>query len=73
MTAEALIDELNKEKIWDKPIVTQVVPFKVFYPAEEYHKDYFARHPESAYCQQVITPKLIKLQQKFFSKLKSAP
>ncbi len=72
-TAEALIDELNKEKIWDNPIVTQVVPFKVFYSAEEYHKDYFARHPESAYCQQVITPKLVKLQQKFFSKLKPAP
>ena len=70
-TAEAVIDELNKEGIWDKPIVTQVVSFKVFYKAEEYHKDYYKRHPESAYCQQVITPKIAKLHQRFFSKLKT--
>jgi peptide-methionine (S)-S-oxide reductase len=69
-TAEAIIAELNKEGIWDKPIVTQVVPFKVFYKAEDYHKDYYAKHPESAYCQQVITPKIVKLQQRYFSKLK---
>jgi peptide-methionine (S)-S-oxide reductase len=69
-TAEALIAELGKEGIWDKPIVTQVVPFKVFYKAEDYHKDYYAKHPESAYCQQVITPKIVKLQQRYFSKLK---
>ena len=69
-TAESVIDELNKEGIWDKPIVTQVVPFKAFYKAEDYHKDYYAKHPESAYCQQVITPKIVKLQQRYFSKLK---
>jgi peptide-methionine (S)-S-oxide reductase len=70
-TAEALIDELNKEEIWDKPILTKVVPFKVFYEAEEYHKDYYRQHPESAYCQQVITPKIVKLQQRFLGKLKA--
>ena len=69
-TAESVIAELNKEGIWDKPIVTQVVPFKTFYKAEDYHKDYYAKHPESAYCQQVITPKIVKLQQRYFSKLK---
>ena len=69
-TAEAVIAELNKEGIWDKPIVTQIVPFKVFHNAEEYHKDYYAKHPESAYCQQVITPKIAKLQQRYYSKLK---
>ena len=69
-TAESVIDELNKEGIWDKPIVTQVVPFTAFYKAEDYHKDYYAKHPESAYCQQVITPKIVKLQQRYFSKLK---
>jgi peptide-methionine (S)-S-oxide reductase len=68
-TAEAVIAELNKEGIWDKPIVTQVMPFKVFYKAEDYHKDYYAKHPESAYCQQVITPKITKLQQRYYSKL----
>jgi peptide-methionine (S)-S-oxide reductase len=71
-TAEAVIDELNKEGIWDKPIVTRIMPATAFYRAEDYHKDYYARHPESAYCQQVITPKLVKLQQRYFSKLKPA-
>ena len=69
-TAVALIDELNKEDIWDKPIVTRVTPAGTFYEAEEYHKDYYAKHPESTYCQQVITPKIIKLQQRYYSKLK---
>ena len=69
--AEAMIDELNKEGIWEKPIVTKVEPFKTFYKAEDYHKDYYKRHPESAYCQQVITPKIAKLQQRYFNKLKA--
>jgi len=69
-TAEAMIAELTKEGIWDKPIVTKLEPYKKFYNAEEYHKDYFKRHPESAYCQQVITPKIAKLQEHYFSKLK---
>ena len=69
-TAEAVIDELDSEGIWDKPIVTQVVPFKVFYKAEDYHKDYYAKHPESSYCQQVITPKIAKLQEHYLGKLK---
>jgi peptide-methionine (S)-S-oxide reductase len=71
-TAMALVDELNKEGIWDKPIVTRVVPAQTFYKAETYHKDYYTKHPESAYCQQVITPKIMKLQQRYYSKLKPA-
>ena len=70
-TAEALIEELTKEAIWDKSIVTQILPVGKFYKAEDYHKDYYNRHRESAYCQQVITPKLIKLQQRFLTKLKA--
>jgi peptide-methionine (S)-S-oxide reductase len=69
-TATALIDELAKEGIWDNPIVTKVLPAKMFYKAETYHWDYYAKHPESAYCQQVIAPKIVKLQQKYYSKLK---
>jgi len=65
-----LIDELTEEQIWDKPIVTKVVPAKTFYKAEIYHKDYYAKHPENAYCQQIITPKIAKLQQKYYTKLK---
>jgi peptide-methionine (S)-S-oxide reductase len=69
-TAETVIAELNREGVWDKPIVTQLVPFKFFYNAEAYHKDYYAKHPESTYCQQVITPKIAKLQQRYYNKLK---
>ena len=69
-TAEKIIKELNKEEIWDSPIVTRVEPFKVFYNAETYHKDYYKKHPQQAYCQAVITPKLVKLQQRFLGKLK---
>ena len=68
--ATALIDELNNENVWGKPVVTKVLPAKTFYKAEDYHKDYFAKHPESAYCQQVITPKIAKLQMHYISKLK---
>jgi peptide-methionine (S)-S-oxide reductase len=70
VTAEKVIAELNEEGIWDAPIITQVEPFKAFYVAETYHKDYYKRHPNQPYCQQVITPKLAKLQQRFLGKLK---
>ena len=69
--AEKTIDALNREGVFDSPIVTQVVQFKAFYKAEEYHKNYYKRHRDSAYCQQVITPKIVKLQQRFLTKLKA--
>lgn len=69
-TAEKVIAELEQEGIWDAPIVTQVEPLRVFYRAETYHKDYYKKHPNQPYCQQVITPKLIKLQKRFLGKLK---
>lgn len=53
------------QKLWPDPIVTQIVPLEAFYEAEPEHQNYFARHPESAYCQVVINPKLQKLQHKF--------
>ena len=70
VTAEQLIVELTIEKIYDNPIVTKIEPFKAFYPAEAYHKDYFKKHPKQAYCQAVIAPKIDKLQETFISKLK---
>jgi peptide-methionine (S)-S-oxide reductase len=69
-TAENFIDELNKEGIWSKPIVTEVVPLKGFYNAETYHKDYYKKHPKESYCQAVISPKIAKLQAHFFDKIK---
>lgn len=68
--AEQVIKELTEEEVFDKPIVTQVEPFKAFYKAEDYHKDYFKRHPEQPYCQVIIAPKLAKLRKLYMTKLK---
>ncbi|MCS7011393.1 MAG: peptide-methionine (S)-S-oxide reductase MsrA [Anaerolineales bacterium] len=68
--AEEVIATLTEERIWAAPIVTEVVPFEAFYPAEEYHRDYYARHPFQPYCQFVISPKLAKFRQKFAHRLK---
>ena len=68
--AEQLMKELSEAKAWDMPIVTQLEPLKVFYPAEDYHRDYFKRHPEQAYCTLVIAPKIAKLKEHYLSKLK---
>jgi peptide-methionine (S)-S-oxide reductase len=70
-TAEKIIEELNKAKTYDAPIVTKVEPFKAFYKAEEYHRDYFKHHPEIPYCKLVISPKIAKLRKKYWDKLKN--
>lgn len=69
--AENLIAELNAEKIWDAPIITEVVPFKEFYVAEDYHQEYFANNSSQPYCRAVVAPKVAKFRQKFLEKLKS--
>jgi peptide-methionine (S)-S-oxide reductase len=69
-TAQKLINELNMDKIWDRPIVTEVAPLKYFYKAETYHKDYFKLHSKQPYCHTVIAPKLVKLQAHFIDKIK---
>ena len=71
-TADQVVKELNEEKLWDAPIVTRVEPLKEFYPAEDYHRDYFKRHPEQRYCTFVIAPKIAKLRKLYISKLKLA-
>lgn len=72
--AEEIIAELTREKAFRKLIVTEVVPFEVFYPAEDYHRDYYRRNPRQPYCQAVISPKLAKFRAHFQLKLKkSAP
>ena len=59
------------QKLWPEPIVTEILPLDTFYPAEDYHQNYFVNHPEQAYCQIVINPKLVKLRQKFRARLKA--
>ncbi len=68
--AEQAIAELLAEKVWDDPIVTEVLPLQEFYPAEEYHRDYFRLHPDQAYCRAVIAPKVAKARKAYFEKLK---
>lgn len=53
------------EKLWDNPVVTKITPYKNFFPAEDYHQDYYNKNPQAAYCQVVINPKLAKFQEKF--------
>ncbi len=69
--AEAVIAELAAGKVWDDPIVTEVVSLEAFYPAEEYHRDYFRRNPGQAYCRTVIAPKVAKLRKQYFERLKA--
>ena len=57
-------------ELWDKPIVTEVKSLETFYPAEEYHQDYFSKNPEAGYCQVVINPKLVKLRKEASTLLK---
>jgi peptide-methionine (S)-S-oxide reductase len=68
--AEELIGELDKAHLWNKPIVTQIIPLDIFYPAEDYHQEYFSRHPEQAYCHMVISPKVSKFRKQWAKRLK---
>ncbi len=65
-----MIRLVTDEKIWDKPIVTRLEPFKNFYEAEEYHRDYYKRNSQQPYCQLIIAPKIEKLQKLYLDKLK---
>ncbi len=68
--AEQLIQELSAEKLWNKPIVTELKPFTVFYPAEAYHQEYFKHNPYQGYCMVVIAPKVAKFRQHYLEMLK---
>ncbi len=65
------IAEFNAEGIYDNPIVTQVAAFDKFWPAEDYHQEYFANNPNQPYCNAVVAPKVSKFRQKFLARLKS--
>lgn len=68
--AEQAIADLTARKVWDDRIVTQVVPLEAFYPAEEYHRDYYERNSDQGYCQLVIAPKVAKIRKQYFARLK---
>jgi peptide-methionine (S)-S-oxide reductase len=68
--AEKYKKELDGSGAFDRPIVTEIVPFKKFYPAEKYHQNYFNDNPNQGYCRAVIAPKVEKFEKVFKSKLK---
>ena len=65
-------DVLNKSGAWDRPIVTEIEPFKDFYPAENYHQNYYNDNQNQGYCRFVIAPKLEKFEKAFKDKLKKS-
>ena len=69
-TAEAVIKQLEADHLWSDPIVTEVVPLDTFYPAEDYHQEYFRQHPDQGYCRVVIAPKVAKFRKHYLEQLK---
>lgn len=67
---EQVIKEIAAADIWNGKIVTEISPFKEFYPAEKYHQEYYATNPNQGYCRVVIAPKVAKLRKQFLDKLK---
>ena len=69
--AEQAKNELDKEKVFKKPIVTEIAAFEAFYPAEDYHQNYFRNNPNQGYCRYIIAPKIEKFEKVFKLKLSS--
>jgi peptide-methionine (S)-S-oxide reductase len=69
--ARQVIQEITDGHIWDNPIVTEVTPIDKFYPAEDYHQEYFAHNSFQPYCRTVIAPKVTKFRKQFVDRLRS--
>jgi peptide-methionine (S)-S-oxide reductase len=70
-TAEQVMAEMAAARVWDSTIVTEVVPLDKFYPAEDYHQDYFEKNPTQPYCRAVVEPKVSKFRKLFLERLKA--
>lgn len=68
--AEQVISKITAEKLWDDPIVTEVDMLDRFYPADEFHQNYYNRHPRQGYCSFIIAPKIQKLLRQFKDRMK---
>jgi peptide-methionine (S)-S-oxide reductase len=68
--AKEVIKVMEIEGIWSNPIVTELNPFEKFYPAEDYHQDFFKRNPDQGYCMAVINPKMVRFRRKFIKLLR---
>ena len=69
-SAREMINRIEEEKLYNKPVVTEITAFSSFYPAEDYHKDYYARNPNQPYCRMVVSPKVEKFRKLYKEKLK---
>jgi peptide-methionine (S)-S-oxide reductase len=67
--AESYKNRLTEEKVWDLPIVTEILPINNFYRAENYHHNYFELNPQNMYCQSVVRPKVEKFRKVFAEKI----
>lgn len=68
--AELYKKQLDQSGAWDQPIVTEITPLGIFYPAEKYHQNYYKNNPNQGYCRYVIAPKMEKFRKVFKAKLK---
>ena len=69
-TAERVLREFEAAGVWDAPIVTEITALEEFYPAEDYHQEYFRRNGGQSYCQVVIAPKVVKFRKRYLDRLK---
>lgn len=69
--AEEVIADVARQGWYNDPLVTQLAPYETFYPAEDYHQQYFERNPFQGYCRVVIAPKVAKFRQKYMEQLKA--
>jgi peptide-methionine (S)-S-oxide reductase len=70
-TARAVVQDLEREHVYDAPIVTQILPLEKFYGSEQYHRDYYLRNPSQPYCQAVVAPKVAKVRKYYFDRLRA--
>lgn len=70
-TARQVMQEIADLGIWSNPIVTEIAPLDIFYPAEDYHQNYFRSNPYQPYCQFVVAPKVAKFRKLFRDRLKA--
>ncbi len=71
-TAATLVAELESDRVFPDPIVTEITPLAEYYPAEDYHQDYYRNHPGEGYCQVVVAPKLAKFRARYAARLKDS-
>ena len=69
--AREVKDSFEKQEVWSNPIVTEITKLDTFYPAEDYHQEYYKKNPFQGYCMAVIEPKVAKFRKKYADRLKS--